>query len=62
MKLNFICLLIVLISGSFAASPNSYCDGTSKSVKPKTASPAQPVVMVIDEMELLPIHHFINNF
>jgi hypothetical protein len=64
MKTKFICLLI-LFSCSLAASPNSYCDGTrctGRSVKAKTASPARPVVMVIDEMELLPIHYFINNF
>lgn len=64
MKTKFICLLF-LFSYSLAASPKSYCDGTrctGKSKQPKTASPAQPVIMVTDDMELLPIHYFINNF
>ena len=65
MKIKIICLLTVLLIGGLMASPNNYCGGvrgTGKLVKQVTVTNAQKVVHMIDDMELLPTHHFLNNF
>jgi hypothetical protein len=64
MKPKLICLLIILIGCSLVASPNNYCGGircTGKLVKQVTA-PVKKMALIIDELELLPSHHFLNNF
>ena len=66
MKIKIICLLTVLLIGAGVASPNNYCNGVSKCtgklIKQVTTAPAQKMVMMIDEMELMPVHHFLNKF
>jgi len=66
MKLKIICLLTVLLIGSLAASPNRCCNGKSCTGKPPlvgtTITPAKAVTMMIDDIELLPIHTYFNNF
>ena len=65
MKIKIICLLTVLLIGAGAASPNNYCGGvrgTGKLVKQVTVTNAPKVVLMSDDMELLPGHHFLNNF
>ena len=65
MKPKLICLLIILIGICLAASPNNYCGGvrcTGKQIKQATTTPVKKVVLMVDELELLPSHHFLNNF
>ena len=65
MKPKLICLLIILIVGSLVASPNNYCGDVrcpGKLAKQVTVTTAKKVVLMIDDMELLPSHHFLNNF
>jgi hypothetical protein len=65
MKPKLICILIILIVSSLMASPNNYCGGVhspGKLVKQETVTPTKKVVLMIDDMELLPSHHFLNNF
>jgi hypothetical protein len=64
MKSKIICLLIILFGCGLAASPNRNCDGVHCTGKPKqvTIAPAKAVVMMIDDVDLLPIHHYLNNF
>jgi hypothetical protein len=64
MKIKIICLLTVLLIGAGAASPNNYCGGvhcTGKLIKQAT-TPVKKVVLMIDDVELLPSHHFLNIF
>jgi hypothetical protein len=66
MKLKISCLLTVLLIGSLAASPNRCCDGTRCTGKSRIVgtaiTPAKAVTLVIDDLELLPIHNYFNNF
>ena len=66
MKIKIICLVTVLLIGAGAASPNNYCGGvrcTGKLVKQVTTiTPVKKVVLMVDELELLPGHQFLNNF
>jgi hypothetical protein len=65
MKLKIICLLAVLFAFSLAASPNRNCGDIhcpGKITRQATTLPVKKVVMMIDEAELLPLHHFLNNF
>jgi hypothetical protein len=65
MKIKIICLLAVLLTGSLTASPNRYCDGarcTGKTATKVATTPAKVVTMMIDDMELLPIHQYLSNF
>jgi hypothetical protein len=65
MKIKIICLLAVLLIGAGAASPNNYCGGvhcTGKLVKQVTTTPVKKVALMIDDLDLLPGHHFLNNF
>jgi hypothetical protein len=65
MKPKLICLLIILIGCSLVASPNNYCGGIrcpGKLVKQVTTTPVKKVAQRMDELELLPSHHFLNNF
>ena len=65
MKIKIICLLIVLLIGAGVASPNNYCGGvrcTNKVAKQVTITPVKKVVLMIDDLELLPSHHFLTNF
>lgn len=62
---KIIFLLIVLINCGLAASPNRNCGSmhcAGKTTKQATTLPVKKVVMMIDEAELLPLHHFLNNF
>ncbi|WP_143774185.1 hypothetical protein [Niastella vici] len=63
MKPKFICILVILICASLAASPNRCCNGTGCTGKQATTvtTPAKVVTMMIDDVQLLPIHLF-NNF
>lgn len=66
MKPKIICLLAVLFCCGLAASPNRCtsnginCAGKHKANV--TASPAKPAVMMIEDIELLPIQHYPGNF
>jgi len=65
MKPKLICILIILIGSGLAASPNNYCGGihcTGKLAKQVTTTPVKKVVLLTDELELLPSHRFLNNF
>jgi hypothetical protein len=65
MKIKIICLLTVLFIGAGAASPNNYCGGvrcTGKLAKKETTIPVKKVALMIDDLELLPSHFFLNNF
>lgn len=65
MKLKIVCLLIVLFGCSLAASPNRNCGGVrcaGKLTRQVTTMPVKKVIMMIDEVELLPMHHLLNNF
>jgi hypothetical protein len=66
MKIKIICLLTVLIIGAGAASPNNYCGGVRCPGNPEkqatTTSPVKKMVLMIDDLELLPSHHFLNIF
>ncbi|OQP39915.1 hypothetical protein A4H97_16995 [Niastella yeongjuensis] len=65
MKIKIICLLTVLLIGAGMASSNNYCGGVrnpGKLVKQATVTPVKKVAMMIDDMELLPTHHFLNTF
>ena len=64
MKIRIIGLLIVLFGCSLAASPNRNCDRARCAGKPKqvTVTPAKKVMGMIDDLDLLPIHGFFNNF
>lgn len=65
MKIKIICLLTVLLIGAGAASPNNYCGGvrcTSKLAKRVTTTSVKKVVLMVDDLELLPSHQFLNNF
>ncbi|AEV97581.1 hypothetical protein Niako_1206 [Niastella koreensis GR20-10] len=66
MKPKLICLIIILIGSCLAASPKNYCGGVRCPVKPEkqgtTTSPVKKVVLMIDDLELLPSHHFLNIF
>lgn len=65
MKIKIICLLTVLLIGAGAASPNNYCGGVrcpGKLEKQVTTTPVKKVVLMIDDVELLPSHHFLNIF
>jgi hypothetical protein len=64
MKIKIICLLTVLLIATGVASSNNYCGGVrnAKLAKQVTATPVKKVAMMIDDMELLPGHHFLNNF
>jgi hypothetical protein len=64
MKIKIICLLTVLLIGAGAATPNNYCGGVrcpGKLVKQVT-TPVKKMALMIDDLELLPSHHFLNNF
>ena len=64
MKIKIICLLTVLFIGAGAASPNNYCGGVrcpAKLVKQVT-TPVKKMVLMVDDLELLPSHQFLNNF
>jgi len=65
MKPKLICLLIILIGSYLAASPNNYCGGVRCPAQPEkqeTTTPAKKVVLMIDDLELLPGHRFLNIF
>jgi hypothetical protein len=65
MKPKIILLLTVLLVGGLAASPNRNCGGigcVGKFTPQATTLPVKRVVMMIDEAEMLPLHHFLNNF
>jgi len=66
MKIKIICLLAVLLIGGLVASPNNYCGGlrcnSGKPANKVTTTSVDKVMMMIDDVELLPIHHFLNNF
>jgi hypothetical protein len=64
MKIKIICLLTVLFCCSLAASPNRNCDGVRCVGKPKQVmiTPAKKVVQMFDDLDLLPIHRYVNNF
>jgi hypothetical protein len=64
MKSKIICLLTILFCCGLAASPNRNCDGVRCTGKPKqvTVTPAKTAAMVIDDLDLLPIHHYLSNF
>ena len=65
MKPRIICLLVILLCCNMIASPNKntgngiQCDGHVKKQQP--IAPAKRVVLMIDEIELLPIHQYLNN-
>jgi len=62
MKIKIICLLTVLLNASLAASPNRCCNGTKCTGKQSpVTTPVKVVTMMIDDVELMPIHLF-NNF
>jgi hypothetical protein len=64
MKIKIV-LLAVLISCGLAATPNRNCGDIRcphKITRQATTLPVKKVVMMIDEAELLPLHHFLNNF
>jgi hypothetical protein len=58
MKIKIICLLTVLLIAAGVAWSNTWCGG----VKHVTVTPVKKVALMIDDMELLPSHHFLNNF
>jgi hypothetical protein len=65
MKIKIICLLTVLLIGAGVASSNNYCGGVrcpGKLVKQVTTTSVKKVVLMVDDLELLPSHHFLNNF
>jgi hypothetical protein len=64
MKIKIIGLLIVLFGCGLAASPNRNCGGMRCAGKPKQVkiTPAQKVILMIDDLDLLPVHRYINNF
>jgi hypothetical protein len=64
MKIKIICLLTVLLIGAGVASPNNYCGVhcPGKLVKQVTTASVKKVVLMVDDLELLPSHHFLNNF
>ena len=66
MKIKIICLLAVLLIGGLVASPNNYWGGlhcnSGKPATKVTTTSVDKVMMMIDDVELLPIHHFLNNF
>jgi hypothetical protein len=64
MKPKLICILIILIGSSLVASPNNYCGGVRcpGKLKQVTTTPVKKVVLMIDDVELLPSHHFLNIF
>ena len=65
MKIKIVCLFAVLLCCGLAASPNRNCGGVrcpGKITRQATAIPVKKVIMMIDEAELLPLHHFLNNF
>jgi hypothetical protein len=70
MKYKIICLLAILFSFSMVATPNRRtCNGMQCAKKQKACEAtrgapgtAKPVIMMIDEIDLLPIHQYLNNF
>lgn len=66
MKFKIICLLMVLFCCSLIASPRRCtcnvvtCTGKKQSKVQVTTG--RPAIVLIDEIELLPIHHYLNNF
>ena len=65
MKTKIICLFAVLVCCSLAASPNRNCGRVKYSSQQKTRAALQPVqtaIIVVDDIELLPIHHYFSNF
>lgn len=65
MKLKLICLLLIFIGCCLVASPNNYCGGvrsTRELVNKATTTPVNKVMLLVDDLELLPSHHFLNNF
>ena len=65
MKFKIIIVLAVLLTGSISASPNKCGKGVrcaAKAGNQTTTAPARTVVMMIDEAELLPMHHYLNKF
>jgi hypothetical protein len=65
MKYKITILLAVLLAGGLSASPNKCCKGvrcTTGSGKKAVVTPVRAVVMMIDEAELLPMHHYLNKF
>jgi hypothetical protein len=65
MKFKIIIVLAVLLTGSISASPNKCGKGVrcaNNAGKQTTITPARTVVMMIDEAELLPMHHYLNKF
>jgi hypothetical protein len=64
MKSKIICLLTILFCCSLAASPNRNCDGMHCAGKSKQVriTPAKKVILMIDDLDLLPVHRYFNNF
>jgi len=58
MKIKIICLLTVLLIAAGVALSNTWCGG----VKQVTVTHVKKMTVMIDDMELLPSHHFLNNF
>jgi hypothetical protein len=64
MKYKITILLTVLLIGGLSASPNKCCKGVRCGTDGKKAvtAPVRTVVMMIDDAELLPMHHYLNKF
>jgi hypothetical protein len=65
MKHKIIILLAVLLTGGLSATPNRCCNGAgcaTRSVKQAAVTPVRTLVMMIDDVELLPMHHYLNKF
>jgi hypothetical protein len=61
MKIKIIILLTVLLNFTLAASPNKCGKGKPCTIG-KLSTPVRTMVMMIDEAELLPMHHYLNKF
>jgi len=62
MKLKIIIVLAMLLTGSLTASPNKTCKGMRCSANEENKAPAEALLMMIDEAELLPMQYFLRNF
>jgi hypothetical protein len=65
MKCKIIIALAVLLTGSISASPNKCGKGlrcAGNGDKQSTTTPLRAAALMIDDAELLPMHHYLHKF